>query len=321
MKKWVEHIITTITVIALVLMGFYSVLIVRNIGYLISTLHNKIDIYEQYRQEELDKLGEMIYKMATLTIENDYSQLEIDGLQQIEIKNLTKFLTELGILTTENDERQLKLTGDIIEVIKGIQDNQFKIKKELKTKKRINLDNVEEIKKANVLLYNTTAGFDGSGSHIVIKDKHYILTCAHLVKDEEDFVWVVLDEGSWHPLGLVKINKSKDLALFEIFMVDNLPYLEISDEFPKEGSEVVIIGNPADLTDIITDGVIAKVKNKGYLFTNKIYFGNSGGAILYKGKIVGVVNKIGVHYQLPVIVNYGYGVRLEIIKEFLGGIK
>jgi len=286
MKKWIDYFITFVIIISIAFIGVYSTFIIKKLGFLISTLQNKVEIYEQYRQEELNKLEETINKIINLVI--------------------------------RNDENQLELVEDINKNIKEIQKIQSQIENELKTKKQINLDNVEDIKKANIIVYNTTMRFGGSGSHIVIKGKHYILTCAHLVKKEEDFIWGVLDNGTWHPLGLIKINKREDLALFEIFMVEDLPYLEISNETPEVGSEVIIIGNPNDLKDIITDGIIAKVKNKGYILTNKIYFGSSGGAVLYKGKIVGIVTKIKVYTKFSeIFVNYAYSINLETIKKFL----
>lgn len=286
MKKWIEYFIAFIIIISIVFIGFYSSLVVKKLGMLISILQNKIEIHELYRQRELKELRGIINKMTTLVIENDRYQLEL-------VEDINKNLEE-------------------------IQKIQSQIENELKTRKQIDLSNVEDIKKANIIVYNTTMDISGSGSHIVIKGKHYILTCAHLVENKENFVWGVLDEGTWHLLGLVKINKGKDLALFEIFMVEDLPYLEISDESPVEGSEVVVIGNPDDLKDIITEGIIAKVKNKRYILTNKIYFGSSGGAVLYKGKIVGVVNQIVVYSKFSkIFVNYAYSLNLETIKEFL----
>lgn len=313
MKKWLERIITSIIIISIFFISIYFVLIVKNLATLLSTLQNKIEIYELYRQEELDNLEEMF----GLTIENDKKQIEIDNMQQVEIENLTKFLIAFSQIIKENNKTQLKT----IEVINFTIDKLITLQKEmlgdLNKTKRIDLDNVEEIRKANIVAYNTTANVSGSGSHIVIRGKDYILTVAHLIKDEKDYVWGILDDGTWLPLTLIKINRKKDLALFRIYGVENLPHLEISNEFPTQGSEVIVIGNPDNLTDIITDGVIAKIKKNGYILTNKIYYGNSGGAILYKGKIIGVVTSIAVHFRFPAIVNYTYGVKLEVINEFL----
>ena len=94
----------------------------------------------------------------------------------------------------------------------------------------------------------------------------------------------------------------------------------VSDEFPKEGSEIAVIGNPDGLKDIITNGVISEIREYDYLLTNKVYRGNSGGAIIYKGKIVGVINMILTFFEEltpPIIVNYSMGTNLKSIREFL----
>jgi len=178
--------------------------------------------------------------------------------------------------------------------------------------------NIESIKKANLLILNMTRGCTGSGTHIRIKNQDYILSVAHLIDDENDILWAIGDNKEKYNLSIVKYNEATDLALFKINKAcPELPYLEISEEFPIEGSEVLIIGNPAGETDIVTEGIIAKVDSLHYTVTNLVYYGNSGGALLYKGKIIGVVSQLDCKIKPPVYVNYGKCVNLTIIKEFL----
>lgn len=181
------------------------------------------------------------------------------------------------------------------------------------------LIDIEAIKQANVKILNTTAIRNGSGTHIIINDKHYILTASHLVNMETDFIWAEINK-ELHPLGLIKIDYEKDLALFEIFMVDSLPALEIADKSPVETDEIMVIGNPNMQEDFITMGSIIKITADRYIFSNLIFYGNSGGAILYKGKLIGVASQVMNFYNLSVFVNYGVGIKLERIKEFLKGI-
>jgi len=246
-----------------------------------------------------------------------------------ELEDLAQTLADVGFLALENDKKQITITQDILKVIEGIQDNiikladiQKKFQRKLLTLKSINLKDVKKIKKANFVILNTTANRGGSGSHIKIRNKSYILTCAHLLKNNDDKIWAITDKGEFLVLDLIKIEYENDLALLRILKgMKNYPSLEISNEFPEEGSEIIVIGNPSSLTDVITDGIISKVEKKNYIFTNKIYFGNSGGAILYKGKIVGVTSFVTVKCNFPVFVNYGAGVNLKTIKRFLEDIK
>ena len=287
MRKWIEWITTLIIIVTLGFTGYYFTSIIKNIGFLISTLQNKIEIYEEYRLSEI----ELLIKLMEYLIKNDRSQTDL-------LKDITKDIEKLD-------------------------KNLLEFRENLRKKKAIDLDNVKKIKQANITIYNTVESIAASGSHIKIKGKDYILTCGHIIENEKDFIWGVLDNNSWHPLELVKLDIERDMSLFRIYEVGDLPYLEISNESPKEGSEVVIIGNPEQLTDVITDGVISKIEEYNYILTNKIYFGNSGGAILYKGKIVGVVNSILVHFRTspPTFVNYSRGSNLESVKEFLKGIE
>ena len=54
--------------------------------------------------------------------------------------------------------------------------------------------------------------------------------------------------------------------------------------------------------------------------TNKIFYGNSGGAIVYRNRLIGVVTEFRMGLDFPMIVNYAYAVDLETVKEFLAGI-
>lgn len=267
--------------------------------YILVDFQRQMDIYRYIWQQQIREINHNITKAIKFVTENDKEQMEIDKQQQTQIEDLTE---------------NININIDKLVV------QQEKMLEKLEKTRKIDLDNVENIKQANFGIYNTTAGIQGSGSHIKILEHHYILTCAHLIKDEKDFIWAVGDDGNMRPLGLVKINVKKDLALFKIYMVEDMSYLEISEEIPKEGSEIVVIGNPDNINDTITDGIIAKITKDRYLFTNLVYFGNSGGAVLYKGKIVGLVSNMEVFFnpkKLPLFVNYGSGPNLKTIREFL----
>jgi len=180
------------------------------------------------------------------------------------------------------------------------------------------IENVENIKKANLLIINMTRGCTGSGTHIRIKNQDYIISVAHLIDDENDILLAKGDDGKFYDISVVKYNEATDLALFKINKAcPELPSLELSKEYPKEGSEVIIVGNPAGEIDIVTEGIIAKVDSLYYTVTNLVFYGNSGGALLYKGKIIGVVSQLDCKIKAPVYVNYGKCVKINIINQFL----
>ena len=198
------------------------------------------------------------------------------------------------------------------------------LQKLIDEKKSIDLTKVNQIKEANLLIINATAGFMGSGTHIKLNNKSYILTCAHLLIDKEDKIVAQDDNGYYHFTEVVKVNEDMDLMLLETTTIGKLAYLEISDIFPEQGSEVTVIGNPSGLLNMITDGIISQIEKTYYIITNKIYFGNSGGALIYKGKVVGVISQIATFSNVTltgvVAQNYGVVVKLEHILTFLSGV-
>ncbi len=255
-------------------------------------------------------------KDTMLLIERQIRMFELDRREQI--YDLYEALSTTMDVTITNAVGLL----DLAKEVKDLKIILIKTSKDMKKLKRIDLPNIKNIKEANLIIRNITAGVSGSGTHIKIKGNSYILSVAHMIDKKTDKMYGIINDGTKYPLILEKIDKKNDLSLFKIKGINDLPYLELSKESPKAGSEIVIVGNPDSLEDIVTEGIIAKITKKGYIFTNLVFFGNSGGAILYKGKIIGVVSHLKTYLSFPVVyVNYGYGCNLKAIKHFLRYIK
>lgn len=249
-------------------------------------------------------------------------RVELMDLEYYKIYRDLSILMRKGFETAfDNDNKQLDFNQSIIDLNKSIMDNIDLIVARLNKKHSIDVDKIEDIKDANILIRNNSLGIQGSGSHIKIGEESYILTCAHLMKKDTNKLIGIIDSENRVTLKIVKYNKKIDIMLLKpVESMENIPYLEISETFPLEGSEILVIGNPASMIDLVTEGVIAKINKNHYVVTNLIYFGNSGGCVLYKGKIVGIVNTLRVYHTQNVFVNYGYAVKLEIIKDFLDGV-
>jgi len=291
-----KRIVISLMVINMLIVGA-SCFTLYGMGQLISKLNQKIEVYEIQRQNRISELEKDLSKIVSLTMEYLDNQTK---LISIVAGHVDKILDRQIVILEQIDKKYKELNGKIL------------------NRKKIDLDNVDEIKKANFYMLNITRGCSGSGTYIEIKNNPYILTCAHLLDMDEDIMFAVSDKGTYYPLTLIKKNKKDDLALFSLDRVPGIVPVEISKEEPKEGSELIIVGNPAGLKDVVTCGVVAKTYKRGYLFTNKIYFGNSGGAVLYKGKIIGVASQIHVRSNgTSIFVNYGYSSNLVAIKEFL----
>jgi len=197
--------------------------------------------------------------------------------------------------------------------------------------------NVERITRANVRVVNLSYGYSGSGTHIKINDKSYILTCGHLFKSKSDLVSVATNEDTTKndfttkgEATVVLLDKERDLALIKINRKWNHPYLKLASSEPKTGDPVWVVGNPYVLNDVISFGRVIRYMKKYNLLciTAKTYFGNSGGAVLNrKGEIVGVMSAIWINFSSYVPFK-GYGVqsfsacvRLNVIKDFLKEVK
>ena len=269
-----------------ILIGTYLGLIVSNgiilggMAQALAEMRNKTAIYENYQLQELKILMDTIIQVGTITLDNDKSQVDL-------IKIIEGNITEL----------RDKLTV---------------YKSKLSEFKTIDMKDIKSVLEANVDIYNITVGISGSGTHIKINGESYLLTCAHLIRDDKDFF--VADT---YKIKLIKSDKKRDLALFKFNSEPDIAYLELSDIQPPTGSEVFVVGNPAQLEDIVTEGIVAMTGGGYLILTNKIFYGNSGGAVLYKGLIIGVI--IQIRHYCP-FGSFGIAVDLNTIQEFLAEI-
>jgi len=267
----------------------------------------------------LGAIGYLTYNnvLALKHIEK-YIDIQTFGHQkQIEdIYDFLKILTE-NIIITDTIEAELLIK--IIDNMGILKNSQIEIENKIKEVKTIDLENIENIKKANLIIINETTDCMGAGTHIKYDNKNYVLSCAHLINEPTDLIIAIENKNNEEILlELVHYDKDYDLSLFRMTKcVKHIPALEISEEFPEVGSEVIVIGNPDMFEDLVTDGAISKIKNKIYIMTNKVYCGNSGGAVLYKGKIVGVLSAMQIMFNFPQIENFAIAINLKTIHRFL----
>lgn len=265
--------------------------------------------------------GFMYYGTGSL-LKQVENQVDIYGINTQ--TNLTEIYNKVIDIAIDNINRDA-LILDIIKIInsklENVKKENEKLKKDITYYQGLDVKDIEKIKQANLYILNDTVGISGSGTHIKIKGKSYILTCAHLFEEVTDTMYAIEDNGHWTGVKILAYNKKIDLALLTVDNLIQQSYLEIADKAPKEGSKVMVIGNPAGLLDVVTDGIVAKRNDIHYLITNTTYFGNSGGALLYDGKIVGVMSQLVTYFNFPCFVNYGLSVNLEQIHEFLEGIE
>nr|WP_136251828.1 trypsin-like peptidase domain-containing protein [Ningiella ruwaisensis] len=135
------------------------------------------------------------------------------------------------------------------------------------------------------------------GSGVIMSDDGYLLTCYHVIQNA-DSIYVTLQDSRLLQAQLVGFDEITDLAVLRVFAEDLhvIPQMENPDL--RVGDVVMAIGNPLDLGQTITSGIVSRAG----LSTFSTFFdfiqtdavlnqGNSGGALVdSNGYLVGITN-------------------------------
>ncbi|MDN2662944.1 outer membrane-stress sensor serine endopeptidase DegS [Psychromonas sp. 14N.309.X.WAT.B.A12] len=137
----------------------------------------------------------------------------------------------------------------------------------------------------------------GLGSGIILDAKGYILTNHHVIA-QADQILIALQDGRLFTANIIGSDVITDLAVLQIDG-ENLPVMPQNAEYsPEIGDVVLAIGNPYNLGQTITQGVISATGRGGMSSTGRQDFiqtdaaineGNSGGALINsRGELVGI---------------------------------
>ncbi len=138
----------------------------------------------------------------------------------------------------------------------------------------------------------------GQGSGVVITDKGFIVTNAHVIEGARD-VDVTLYDGRTFKAVVVGESKLRDLAILKI-EAQKLNPIEMGDSGKlKVGQLAIAIGNPLGLGSTVTFGMVSAIDRtiqsqdsflEGLIQTSaQINPGNSGGALVdSSGRLIGV---------------------------------
>lgn len=145
---------------------------------------------------------------------------------------------------------------------------------------------------------NNTAHFGLSlGSGVIMTENGYILTNRHVISNAEQII-IALQDGRFYEALLIGEDSLTDLAVLKI-NATNLPVITINvNRVPHIGDVVLAIGNPYNIGQTITQGIISATGRVGlspsgrqnFLQTDaSINRGNSGGALVNSlGELVGI---------------------------------
>ncbi|MFM2590864.1 outer membrane-stress sensor serine endopeptidase DegS [Vibrio sp. TBV020] len=137
----------------------------------------------------------------------------------------------------------------------------------------------------------------GLGSGVIVSEKGYIITNYHVVAQADQII-VALQDGRVAAAQLVGKDRRTDIAVLRVDG-DNLPVIPLNPSYsPKVGDVVLAIGNPYNLGQTTTFGIISATGrssisadgHQAFIQTDAaINEGNSGGALVNtRGELVGI---------------------------------
>lgn len=135
------------------------------------------------------------------------------------------------------------------------------------------------------------------GSGVIMASNGYIITNYHVVQDA-DLIVVVLQSGQQYPAQLIGFDMLTDLAVLKV-NGQNLPVIPQNEEITSLVGDVVLaIGNPLNLGQTVTQGIVSGTGRNGLSTTSYLEFlqmdaaineGNSGGALVNtNGQLVAI---------------------------------
>ncbi|MGU3414812.1 outer membrane-stress sensor serine endopeptidase DegS [Enterobacteriaceae bacterium C23F] len=149
----------------------------------------------------------------------------------------------------------------------------------------------------NRALNNTSHNVLTLGSGVIMDERGYIITNKHVINDADQII-VALQDGRVFEALIVGSDSLTDLAVLKI-NASGLPVIPINPKrIPHIGDVVLAIGNPYNLGQTITQGIISATGRIGlnpsgrqnFLQTDaSINHGNSGGALVNSlGELMGI---------------------------------
>ncbi len=135
------------------------------------------------------------------------------------------------------------------------------------------------------------------GSGVIMTSSGYILTNKHVIEDADQII-VALQSGELFSANLVGSDELTDLAVLKI-NAQNLPFIPQNNQRPiRVGDVVLAIGNPFNLGQSVTQGIISAIERNTLTESGRQNFiqvdasinkGNSGGALINTaGELIGI---------------------------------
>ena len=167
----------------------------------------------------------------------------------------------------------------------------------------------------------------GSGSGVIISTDGYIVTNNHVVADADELT-VTLNDNKEYSARIIGTDKTTDLALIKIDAKD-LPAITIANsENIKVGEWVLAVGNPFNLTNTVTAGIVSAKGRSLYQNGVESFIqndaainpGNSGGALVNtRGELIGI--NAMLYSQTGSFSGYGFAIPTSIMNKVVDDLK
>ena len=149
----------------------------------------------------------------------------------------------------------------------------------------------------NSILRGSASERTNLGSGVIMDSDGHLLTCYHVIAGA-DIIYVTLQDSRQLEARIVGFDRITDLAVLKVD-ADDLPVMpQVKRTDLKVGDVVIAIGNPLNLGQTFTQGIVSRLGRNGlanyfdYVQTDAVLNqGNSGGALVdSNGLLVGITN-------------------------------
>jgi len=172
-------------------------------------------------------------------------------------------------------------------------------------------DVLAPLKKAVVSIEGSRA----SGSGFNLRADGLIVTNRHVVEDNLG-VMVIFSDGRRYPARNWQYVEDYDLAVADI-RGKNLPHVELCDELPLPGDDLVFVGNPLGFDWTISEGQMLEIYSYGEStiihFAGPVRSGSSGSPLYNsQGQVVGVI-----YASLRDVEDHGLAIPAQLLLSFV----
>ncbi|MFO1338915.1 MAG: trypsin-like peptidase domain-containing protein [Burkholderiaceae bacterium] len=167
----------------------------------------------------------------------------------------------------------------------------------------------------------------GLGSGVIVSADGYLLTNNHVI-DGADDIQVRLSDGREAQAKLVGTDPESDVAVLKIEL-DRLPAVTLGNiEQMQVGDAVLAIGNPFNVGQTVTSGIVSAMGRSGLglsTFENFIQTdaainpGNSGGALIdVNGNLVGI--NTAIYSRTGGSLGIGFAIPIDLARQVMDGL-